>query len=183
MMFTLDKKNTGVLIIDVQEKVFRAVERSMDILHTIQLLIAGVKLLSLPIYLSEQYPEGLGTTIEGIRNILPNNVTPLSKKSFSCWKNQGIRDAIIKSSIKQWILVGLETHVCVLQTAKDLKMNGFDVVVLNDAVSSRSLFDFSTAISEMKDGGIRVSCTETVLFELFETSETANFKALSELLK
>lgn len=155
----------------------------MEVLHTIQFLIKGVQLLNIPIYVSEQYPSGLGNTVEGIRSILRNDVLIFSKRSFSCWKNQAIRDMIVKSGIKQWILVGLESHVCVLQTAKDLKANNYDVVVLNDAVTSRSIFDFSTAISEMKDDGIRVSSTETVIFELFETSEDPNFKALSELLK
>lgn len=182
-MFTLSKGKTGLLVVDVQEKIFRTVERPMEILHTIQTLIKGLRLLSIPIYISEQYPTGLGSTIEGIREVLPADVKIFSKKSFSCLKNQAIRDMVIKSGITQWILVGLEAHVCVLQTAKDFKAQNFDVVVLNDAVSSRSLFDFSTAIAEMKDDGIRVSCTETVLFELFETSEAEHFKALSELLK
>ena len=182
-MFTLDKKSTGLLIIDVQDKVFRMVERPMEILHNIQMLIKGVQLLSLPIYVTEQYPTGLGHTVEGVRELLKDDVLIFSKRTFSCWKNQAFQDMIKKSGINQWILVGIESHVCVLQTAKDLKANGFEVVVLNDAVSSRSLFDFSTSISEMKEDGIRVSSVETVLFELFETSEAANFKALSELIK
>ena len=172
-----------LLIVDVQEKVFRAVDRQMDVLHTMQTLIKGMQLMHLPIYISEQYPTGLGPTVQGIRELLTNDVMIFSKRTFSCWKTQAIRDMIVKSGITQWILVGIETHVCILQTAKDLKKNNFDVVVLNDAVSSRSLYDYSTAISELKEDGIRVSSVETVLFELMETSEAPEFKAFSELLK
>lgn len=182
-MFTLKKANTGLLIVDVQEKVFRSVDRPMEILHTIQTLIKGVQLLQIPIYVSEQYPTGLGHTVDGVRELLKNDVLIFSKRSFSCWKSQAIKDMIIKSGLTQWIVVGIETHVCILQTAKDLKQNGFDVVVLNDAVSSRSVYDFSTGISELKEDGIRVSSMETVLFELFETSEAPEFKFFSELLK
>jgi nicotinamidase-related amidase len=182
-MFTLNKAKTGLLIVDVQEKVFRAVDRQMEVLHSIQTLIKGLQILHIPIYVSEQYPTGLGPTVPGIRELLTHDVMIFSKRTFSCWKTEAIRDMIVKSGITQWILVGIETHVCILQTAKDLKMNKFDVVVLNDAVSSRSLYDFSTAISELKEDGIRVSSVETVLFELMETSEAAEFKAFSELLK
>lgn len=182
-MFTLNKDTTGLLIIDVQDSTFRAVERSIEILHAIQTLIKGMQLLNIPIYVSEQYPKGLGHTVLGIQEVLTQETLIFSKRSFSCWKNQAIRDMIVKSGLKQWVIVGIESHVCVLQTAKDLKQNGFDVTVLNDAISSRSLFDFSTAIAEMKEDGVRISSVETVLFELFETSEAENFKALSELLK
>ncbi len=94
-----------------------------------------------------------------------------------------MKEARLNSGLTQWILVGIETHVCVLQTAKDMKINGFDVVVLNDAVSSRTMYNFATGISELKEDNIRVSSIETVLFELFETSEDPNFKSFSELLK
>lgn len=182
-MFTFDKSTTGLLIIDVQDKTFRAVERSVEILHAIQLLIKGTQLLNIPIYVTEQYPNGLGHTVEGIRDLLTLETLIFSKRTFSCWKNQAFQDMLIKSGLKQWIIVGIESHVCVLQTAKDMKLNNFQIAVLNDAISSRSLFDFSTAIAEMKEDGIRISSVETVLFELFETSEAENFKALSELLK
>ncbi len=182
-MFTLNKETTGLLIIDVQDSTFRAVERSIEILHSIQTLIKGTRLLNIPVFVSEQYPKGLGPTIKGIQDLLEKDTLVFSKRTFSCWKNQAIRDMIVKSGLKQWIIVGIESHVCVLQTAKDLKQNDFQVAVLNDAISSRSLFDFSTAIAEMKEDGIRISSVETVLFELFETSEAENFKALSELLK
>lgn len=182
-MFTLDRKKTGLLIVDVQEKVFSAVDRQMDVLHHIQLLIQGTQLLDIPIFVTEQYPQGLGQTVLGVREHLPAGAVTLSKRTFSCWKDPGVQEVLLKSGLTQWIIVGIEAHVCILQTAKDLKKQAFDVVVLNDAVSSRTIYDFSTGISELKEDGIRVSSIETVLFELFETSEDKAFKALSQLIK
>lgn len=182
-MFTLDRNKTGLLIVDVQEKVFSAVDRQMDVLHHIQTLIKGLRLLEIPIYVTEQYPQGLGQTVLGIRDLLPPEAVTLTKRTFSCWKDPHIQETLLKSGLTQWIVVGIEAHVCILQTAKDLKKHPFDVVVLNDAVSSRTIYDFSTGISELKEDGIRVSSVETVLFELFETSEDKAFKELSQLIK
>lgn len=83
----------------------------------------------------------------------------------------------------QWVLIGIEAHVCVLQTAKDLIAEGKQVVVLNDAIGSRSIYDFSTAIAEMRDCGVRITSTETILFELLRNSQAAEFKAMSQLIK
>ena len=181
--FNLSKKQTGLLIIDMQDKVFAAVERGHEILQTIIKVMKGLQILNIPIYLSEQYPQGLGETLLPIKTVLGNDYKPWKKTTFSCIDDSSFLSFIKESSIEQWILVGIEAHVCVLQTAKGLIKQGKQVVVLNDAITSRSIFDFSTAIAEMRDAGIRISCSETILFELLQDCRSPEFKQISQLIK
>lgn len=179
----LKKETTGLLLIDVQDKLFRLVDRSCEVMQTIQKAIKGFKVLNLPIITTEQYPEGLGSTVQTLKPLLGEGQKYYSKTSFSCIGDPNIRELILKTPVTQWVLAGIEAHVCVLQTAKDLVAEGKEVVVLNDAITSRSVYDFSTAIAEMRDCGIRISSTETVLFELLRDSSSAEFKAMSALIK
>lgn len=175
--FRLIKEQTALLIIDVQEKLYDHVERSCEMMHSILKMARGAKLLKLPIVATEQYPQGLGHTIAPIKNCLGSDQHYSVKTCFSA------AESVEKIPAQQWILVGVEAHVCVLQTAKDLLAKGKDVVVLNDAISSRSIYDFSTAIAEMRDTGIRISSVETVLFELLHDAQAAEFKEISKLIK
>lgn len=175
--FRLKKEKAGLLIIDVQERLFDHVERSCEMMHSILKMARGAKILKLPIVSSEQYPQGLGATIAPIKSCLgPEQVYP-SKTLFSA------APLVEELNREQWILTGIEAHVCVLQTAKDLLAEGKEVVVLNDAISSRSIYDFSTAIAEMRDLGIRISSAETVLFELLCDANVPEFKEISKLVK
>lgn len=181
--FTLDRTQTGLLIIDVQERLFPYVDHSCEVFKKIHQMIEGFNILNIPIWVSEQYPEGLGSTLEGFKAILKPNATYLRKTSFSCLKDEALHKILLSSKIDQWVLVGIEAHVCVLQTAKDLIKMGKQVAVINDAISSRSIYDFSTAIAEMRDIGVRVTSTETVLFELLQNSQAPEFKSISSLIK
>lgn len=181
--FTLAKFQTGLLIVDMQEKVFSAVDHAAELLAAMIKLIQGFQILQIPILISEQYPQGLGETIWPIKNLLGADYKPLIKSTFSCLDDHAFCRHIQSLPIQQWVVVGIEAHICVLQTAKGLVQTGKNVVVLNDAISSRSIFDFSTAIAEMRDEGIRISSVETVLFELLKDSRTPEFKAISQLIK
>lgn len=181
--FEFDRSRTGFLLIDVQDKLFPLVDHSCEVFKKIHLLIEGFNILDIPIWVSEQYPEGLGSTLERLKNVLKPNTVYLRKTSFSCLKDDSLRKTLLASSIDQWILAGIEAHVCVLQSAKDLIKAGKQVAVINDAISSRSIYDFSTAIAEMRDIGVRVTSTETVLFELVENSKAPEFKSISSLVK
>lgn len=181
--FKLSRKDTALLIIDVQEKLIAHEDRSAEVLQSIQKIIKGFQILKLPIIATEQYPKGLGSTVAGIKCLLGQEQVYLQKNAFSCLGDPLIENMILQMPIKQWILVGIEAHVCVLQTAKDLLRQGKKVVVLNDAITSRSIYDFATAIAHMRDLGICISSVETVLFELLESSEAAEFKKISMLLK
>lgn len=181
--FSLSKEQTALLIVDVQDKIFNAVDHSHEVLKTLLRLIKSFQILQLPITITEQYPEGLGSTILPIKTALGPSYKPWQKTTFSCLDDPSFFEHIQNTPIKQWVVVGVEAHVCVLQTAKGLIRMGKQVVVLNDAISSRSVYDFSTAISEMKDMGIRVSSSETILFELLQDSKSPHFKDVSKIIK
>lgn len=181
--FTLDRSQTAILLIDVQEKLFDRIERAQDILRVMQTAIKGFELLQLPIFVTEQYPQGLGPTIAEIKRCLPETQEYLTKTSFSCLGDTSCKKRLLNHGATQWILMGIEAHVCVLQSAKDLLSAGKQVAVLNDAISSRSIYDFSTAIAEMRDMGVRITSTETVLFELLRESKAPEFKQISSLVK
>lgn len=181
--FTLDRSQTGLLIVDVQERLFPYVDHSCEVLKKMQMMIKGWRILGLPIFVSEQYPQGLGSTIPALKGHLDGSQIYFPKTAFSCLKDRGLREKLLSEPLNQWVVIGIEAHVCILQSAKDLKAAGKQVVVVNDAIASRSIYDFSTAIADMRDAGIRIISTETVLFELMGDSQIKEFKAISELLK
>lgn len=179
----LSREKTGLLIIDVQEKLIQLEDRSVEVLQVIQKVIKGFQILGLPIFVTEQYPEGLGATVPGIKSLLGDDQCYFPKTAFSCMGDVVIRKKLEETGLTQWVILGIEAHVCVLQTAKDLLFSGFETVVLNDAITSRSVYDFATAIAEMRDYGIRISSAETVLFELIADSTAPEFKKISQLIK
>lgn len=181
--FTLSRENTALMLIDVQDKLFNQVERSCEVMQTMQKVLKGFQILNLPTFVTEQYPQGLGSTIATLKCYLNDDQEYLPKTSFSCVGDFLIKEKILTCPAKQWVLMGIEAHVCVLQTAKALLNLNKQVVVLNDAITSRSIYDFSTAIAEMRDCGIRVSSAETILFELLGDSKVKEFKEISNLIK
>lgn len=181
--YKLLRESTALLVIDVQEKLFPYVENSCHVIQAMQKAIRGFQILKLPIYASEQYPKGLGSTVAALKGVLGESQKYLIKTAFSCLDDDSVKQELLKASINQWVLIGIEAHVCVLQTAKDLLNAGKQVVVLNDAISSRSIYDFSTAIAELRDCGARITSVETVLFELLRNSKASEFKEISQLIK
>jgi len=179
----LERSKTGLLVVDVQEKLFPYVENSCPVMQVIQKAVRGFQILHLPIYVTEQYPQGLGTTVATLKGVLGEKQRYLTKTTFSCMADDAIQKELLNTPISQWVIIGIEAHVCVLQTAKDLLAHGKQVIILNDAISSRSIYDFSTAIAELRDCGARISSTETVLFELLRNSKAAEFKEISQLIK
>lgn len=181
--FKLVPDNAGLLVVDVQEKLFPYVDRPCEVMEKIQQLVKGVKLLDLPIIATEQYPKGLGETIKPLKDLIGEKALFPEKTAFSVCGDERALKTVEKAGKKQWIVCGIEAHVCVLQTVRDLLEKGYEVVVVNDAISSRSIFDFSTAIAELRDMGARISSVETVLFELFGDAKHPKFKELSALVK
>ncbi len=179
----LSRKNTALLVIDVQEKLFPYVENSCHVIQTIQKAVRGFQILGLPIFATEQYPQGLGHTVAPLKGLLGEKQTYHIKTAFSCLDDPSIKQFFLEQPVTDWVLVGIEAHVCILQTAKDLLAEGKHVTILNDAISSRSIYDFSTAIAELRDCGARITSTETVLFELLRHSKAMEFKEISQLIK
>lgn len=179
----LQKEHSALMVVDVQERLVDHVERRCDMLAAIKKMVKGAQILDLPIWVTEQYPEGLGVTEPRLRESLGTKQLYLHKTSFSALADDDIRQKIEASDRQQWILVGIEAHVCILQTARDFIIAGKQVTVLNDCISSRSLYDYSTAIAELRDLGVRISTAETVLFELLHDSKAPEFKQISQLIK
>ncbi len=181
--FTLDREQVGLLLIDLQEKLLEKMERSCELFRAIQNIIKGFQILKRPIVITEQYPQGLGSTAFSIKQWLTEEQSYFAKTSFSCWNDPSIRQFMEEQNVTQWIVAGLETHVCILQTVQSLVKAGSQVVVLNDATASQSIYDFSTAIAEMRDSGARISNSGIVLFELLQDSRSPEFQEISRLMK
>jgi nicotinamidase-related amidase len=178
----LDRQQTALLVIDIQERV-HAVMRYRELVESNALkLIRGCQLLHVPIFLTEQYPKGLGHTISSIRFAL-QAALPLQKMTFSCCGNEELLSALKEKGIRQVVLTGIETHVCVLQTALDLLAHNYQVHVAHDAVSSRRELDHDTALQRMAQAGTILTTTESVLFELMVRADIAEFKEISRLVK
>lgn len=177
------RQNTGLLVIDVQEKLIKLVDRYTDVLNAIQKVIKGFQILGIPILVTEQYPEGLGPTMPALKSYLGDASKYFSKTTFSCLGESKIKETILATHADYWVIIGIEAHVCVLQSTADLIAAGKHVIILNDAITSRSIFDYSTAIAEMRDMGARITSSETILFELLGDSKNPEFKAISQLIK
>lgn len=179
----INTEKTGVWVVDVQEKLFPHIDRSCEVLESMCYVIEAAQLLGMPLIVTEQVPEKLGDTVRPIKERLPEGQRIHAKSTFSGFHDASVREAVEKTGITTWILVGIEAHICVLQTAKDLLAAKKEVVVLNDAVSSRSLFDFSTAMGELRDEGARISSTETVIYECIRDANSDAFQTLFPLIK
>jgi hypothetical protein len=177
------KEKTGVWLVDVQVNLFPLIERAQEVQDNICFFLDAARLLKLPVFVTEQYPKGLGATVPKIKEHLPVGQIIYSKTLFSGYKEPHIVQAADNIGIDTWILMGIETHICVLQTAKDLLVAEKEVIVLKDAIGSRSSFDHSCGIEEMRDLGMRLTCIEAVLYEIIRDAASPDFKAILPLVK
>jgi len=178
----LQRKQTALLIIDVQEKINAVMLDREFLLNSMVKLIRGCRILEVPIFLTEQYPQGLGPTESAIIEALGHG-TPLQKMTFSCCGAAELLSALKAKRIKQVMVAGIEAHVCVQQTALDLLARNYQIHVIRDAVSSRKTTDAETALARMQNAGVVISTTEAALFELLERAGTPQFKEISQLVK
>jgi nicotinamidase-related amidase len=179
-MLTTD--NTVLLVIDVQEKLFRAIYQNEQLLDNLQRLIKGIKVLEVPMVVTEQYPQGLGATIPEIAQLIPD-IKPLPKVCFSCCADEAILHEINKLNRKQVLIAGIESHICVYQTAADLIAAGYKVYVVNDVISSRTGQNRKVGLKMMTNLGAKLTSTETVLFELMKVAKGDKFKAISQIVR
>ena len=183
MPFTFQLQETVLLIVDVQEKLLPSIERGSAILNALSTFVKGAQILGVPILLSEQYPQGLGETVSPLKTLLDVSYHPWIKSTFSCLDDPSFFEHILSLPYQQWIIVGIEAHVCVLQTVKGLLKLKKQVAVLSDAIGSHSTDDYLTAVAEMREEGARMTSVETVLFELLKDSKHPQFKLISQLIK
>lgn len=180
--FILNKDSSVLVIVDIQEKLAVVMKQKEKVVSNCLHLIEAAKLLNIPIVVTEQYPKGLGHTINEITEDLPS-YEPLEKVTFDCCKGDGFLERIASLKRKQIILVGMETHVCVLQTCLSLLKKRYSVHLVSDAVCSRKKDDYMTSRELMRDAGAVITCTETVMFQLLEKAGTLEFKAIVKRIK
>jgi len=178
-------RDTAVIVIDVQEALASAMEEKVrdKIIRQTIVLIEAAKILDLPTVVTEQYPKGLGPTLPLIREALEDRYRPLEKLSFSILGERYIADSVENTGARYLILAGMETHVCVLQSALDLRDAGYIPLVSVDAVCSRTELDWETGIESMRDAGIGIGTVEQFLFLLLQRAGSDQFKEISKLLK
>lgn len=144
-------------------------------LERTQLFYKACSILGIPTIITEQYPQGLGKTV------FECSEKPYEKSSFSCLGEPKVVKALKER--KNWLIAGIEAHVCVLQTVRDLLKHGYTPIVLKDAISSRNKVDLESSLDEMKRLSVRITTVETVLFELMQDARHPHFKELSRLIK
>jgi nicotinamidase-related amidase len=174
--------NTFLLIIDVQEKLWRVMYEKEKLLDNLQRLIRGAQVLGIPIIMTEQYPQRLGPTVPEIINLLPD-IKPIAKLSFSCCGDKNILKELEKLNRKQVLITGIESHVCVYQTAIDMLNSGYEVQAVTECISSRTMENRKLGLKRMNQAGAVLTGVEMVLFELLKIAEGEKFKAISKIVK
>ena len=177
------KEDTCLLVIDVQEKLFPHIYDNDFLEKNINILIKGMQNLEVPMLFTEQYKKGLGETIHSIKENFVWEFKSIEKMAFSCVDELNFIQELGKLNKKNVIIAGIETHVCVLQTAIDLKSLSYNVMVVEDCVSSRKISDKSNAIKRLIQEGVFIGSYESILLELCRESGTETFKNISKLIK
>ncbi len=178
----LKAEDTVLLVIDVQGKLAEIVHESSFVLENMVRLVKGAKLLNLPIVYVEQYPEGLGPTVEVLSEHL-EGAHYVKKRSFSAWLEASFVETLKELRRSTLLVTGIESHVCVYQTVRDLVQENYQVEVVQDAVSSRTEENRRLGLARMEAEGASITSTEMALFDLMETSTHPQFKKISALIK
>lgn len=178
-MFTID--NTVFVLIDVQGKLAQAMYGKEELFKNLSILIRGMHILDIPIVWLEQVPERLGPTIPELKELLDRE-TPISKCSFSCCGADAFGPQLEQTGRKQVLIAGIETHVCVYQTAADLLAGGYAVEVVADAVSSRTLANKLAGLNRAQSCGAGTSSTEMILMELLRSADHPRFREILKLI-
>jgi len=178
----LKRARSILVVVDIQEK-FR------DLIHQMDLVVANTSRLmrfsdrlDIPRIVTEHYPSRLGGTIEDLAALTPS-IDPVEKISFSCAADAGFTSRLKSTRRDQVILCGIETHVCIYQTARDLLDDGFQVIIAADAVSSRQVANRNLGLAYLRDLGAQVMTTEMVMFEILRVARTDEFKSVADILK
>jgi len=179
-MLILD--NTALLIIDIQGKLWNVMNEKEALLENCLKLIKGFRILGVPVILTEQNPKGLGPTLPEIIQVLPET-KPIQKLNFSCCQNSEFMCTIEDLKSKQILVCGIESHICVYQTAMELLTKGYEVQVVADVVSSRIVRNRDIALSRLQSEGVKLTVTEMVIYELLKTAENTKFKELLQVIK
>lgn len=172
-----------VCVVDMQEKLVPTQSDPAELLKRVAILMGGAAALEIPFVAARQYPNGLGGIVPEIAALLPENTAVADKVSFSCFGTPEFRDAAAALGRKQMILTGIETHVCVLQTAFDAMKLGYEVYLVEDCTDSRHVTDRAAGIALMRESGVKIVTSEMLLFQLMHDSKHPAFKTISRLIR
>lgn len=178
----IDARRSVLLIVDVQARLAPAVAGAEEIIARSRVLLEAAARLGVPVVATEQYPQGLGHTDERLLPLL-EGATVLPKTAFSATRDEAIRAHLDRLGRRQAVVAGMETHVCVLQTALGLREAGYEVAVVADAVGSRLPERKALGLERMRAGGVEIVDSEMVVFEWLGAAGTPVFRELSRLIK
>lgn len=178
----LKRETTVLLLVDIQGKLAQLMHEKASLFENLQKLVKGIRALEVPVLWVEQNPAGLGPTIPEVADLLPD-LRPMAKMSFSACGEPRFVSALAETGRKQVLIAGIETHICVYQTAVDLLAAGHAVHVVADAVSSRSAVNKAIGIEKMNAAGAVLTSVETALFELLRVAQGDAFKAIAGIVK
>jgi len=182
-MARLNLNEAILVVVDVQEKFMPVLFEPQRLVSACQLLIGGAKILGLPILVTEQLPEKLGPTVTELREVLGSDYRPIIKAEFSAFANESFRRTFAATERTQLILCGIEAHVCICQTTLDALALGYEVFLVEDAVSSRYEFLYRSGVQSCVEAGAKRTNAEAVLFELMATAEHPQFREVQNLVK
>jgi nicotinamidase-related amidase len=179
----LEKERAVLVIVDVQEAFRRVISDFSPVVGKVCTAIQGGAILGMPIIVTEQYPKGLGHTVEEISLVLPDRTQRFEKSAFGILGDDMTTEHLASLKRKQVVICGLETHVCVSQSCLQLLDAGYEVFLLEDAVASRFESDKATAINRLRSAGVLITTVEAILFEGMRDSKHPNFKEIQGLIK
>lgn len=175
--------DTALVLIDYQGKLAQVMYNSVELHANMVRLIKGAQMLDMQVIWLEQYPKGLGPTSEDIQHLLEGTQQPIAKMRFSACENSEFQAQVDEMGVENFIVAGIEAHICVYQTVRELLRRGKNVEYVQDAISSRTTENKHIAIEKMNLLGAVPTSVEMVLFELMGTAEHPNFKDISKLIK
>jgi nicotinamidase-related amidase len=180
----LEAEQCALIVVDIQQKLLPPIFNQETLVKNSQLLVRLAKILSIPIMMTTQYSKGLGATVPEVASLLPD-VTAIDKLEFGCFGSDAFRAGLkaLPGSRNTLLLCGMETHICVMQTALGALNDGYLVHVASDAVSSRTEWNWHIGLDRMRSAGAVISSTEMMMYELLRCSGTAQFKEMLSYLK
>lgn len=179
----LNIEDSALVIIDIQDRLVQASKYGLEIAQNMSKVSKAASILGIPTIVTEQYPAGLGTTVTQLQETFTENTFITEKTSFSAMLEPAFKEKIESLGKKQIIIGGIETHICVLQTAADLISAGYEVYVIKDACASRNKKEYKTGLELLKQYGAKITCVEITLFEWLKSAKHPNFKEVQMLIK
>lgn len=173
----------GLWMVDMQEKTCSCIRELDSLIQRISFVLQYASTLQLPLFVTEQMPQKLGSTLKHLKELLPASQIIYAKTTFSGISDSIISEAALQMSVSTWILMGVETHICVMQTAKALLQQGKQVVILRDCIASYCREEHLSALEELKQAGVRLTTSEAFLYECIQDAHSPRFSQLLPLIK